>query len=102
MRKIYTKKNICIYERKTAGEYIVHNTNKEWNNGHTHIRTYKQALYLSDCILASKLPHNVNKYFLISLIRLSNNDKYTAQLESKIQSLHNKSQYKNKPKGFKW
>ncbi|MEG1457598.1 MAG: hypothetical protein RSC57_03280 [Bacilli bacterium] len=78
---------------------MVINTDKEFKVGHTHIKTYNQALYLIDCIIKKKIPNKTNKYFLISLRRLAVDLKYIDRLDSKIENYGNKQQYYNANKG---
>lgn len=91
---------VILYSSKEE-RYIVYNTNKEWGNGHTHIKTLKQAEYLCDCIKKTKVPNNVNKYFIISLIRLSNDKKYLGKLESKLHSFSGSKGYRNTPQNVR-
>lgn len=91
---------VILYSSKEE-RYIVYNTNKEWNKGHTHIKTLKQAEYLCDCIRKNKVPTNVNKYFIISLLRLSNDEKYSNKLESKLHSFQGSKGYRNTPQNVR-
>ena len=91
---------VILYSSKEE-RYIVYNTNKEWSKGHTHIKTFKQAEYLCDCIRKSKVPNNVNKYFIISLIRLSNVKKYSNKLECKLHSFQGSKGYRNTPQNVR-
>ena len=101
MQKVYAKKHMIIFQRAESGEYVVYNTNKPWEDGHTHIHTLKQAKYLVDCILNNKIPQKVNSYFLVSLIRLSNDKKYTQQVEYRLENMQKRKLYYNTPKGFR-
>lgn len=91
---------VILYSSKEE-RYIVYNTNKEWNKGHTHIKTLKQAEYLCDCIRKNKVPSNVNKYFIISLLRLSNDKKYSNKLERKLHSFQGSKGYRNTPQNVR-
>ena len=67
MKKVFAKKYMVVFQREEHDEFVVYNTKKEWEEGHTHIHSYKQAMYLVDCIINNKIPKKVNKYFLVSL-----------------------------------
>lgn len=97
MKKLYAKKYLIIYHRPQQQEYIVQNTNKIWEEGHTHIKTYKQAKYLVDCELNKKVPMKVNKYFLISLQRITKDTKYYNTLQRRIDNNYNNCNYHNRP-----
>ena len=63
------------------GEYIIHNTKKEFQNGHTHIREFGTAKYLVNLALHRSLPNRRLKYFIESLIRISNDADYIDKLK---------------------
>lgn len=100
MKKVFSKKYMHVFERPEQEEFVVYNSKKEWDTGHTHIHTYKQALYLVDCILNNKIPKKTNKYFLISLQRLSNSKKYKEQIQHRLDGDY-KDTYYNTPKHYR-
>ena len=103
MKKVFTKKHMVVLEATNNGatNYIVINTKKQFEEGHTHIRTYEQALYLVDCILKNKIPKKCNKYFLESLIRLATNKKYIEQVQARLNGDKQFNSYHNTPKKFR-
>ena len=98
MQKVYTKKYMYIFKNEYKEEYVVYNSKKQWEDGHTHIHTYKQALYLVNCILNNKIPKKTNKYFLVSLLRLAKDKKYKEQLQQILDGKEAKQAYVNTPK----
>lgn len=94
-------KPLVILYSKKEDKYIVYNTNKEFSKGHTHIKTLKQAEYLCDCVRKGKVPNKVNKYFIISLIRISTDKTYIAKLESKLNSFNGAKGYRNTPSNIR-
>nr|DAZ11305.1 MAG TPA: hypothetical protein [Caudoviricetes sp.] len=58
-------------------------------------------MYLVDCILNNKIPKKVNKYFLVSLVRLSNSKKYREQIQRRIDGEVELEHYHNTPKHFR-
>lgn len=100
MRKIYAKEEFIILYSDERKNYTVYNTKKEWNEGHTHMNGYKQAVYLIDCELKRKVPEKVNKYFLVSLTRITRDKKYRERIQRKIDNIQAKQKYYNTPKGF--
>lgn len=89
MVRIYKKANFTIYSDYN-GSCIIHNTNKEFSQGHTHIREFSTAKYLINLALHKSLPNRNLKYFIESLIRISTDDKYIDKLmnlsKSKLQT----------------
>lgn len=70
-----------IYSDK-KGNYIVHNTKKEFSKGHTHINNFNTAKYLATLALKNKIPSRLGRYQLISLIRISNSKTYKIKLRN--------------------
>lgn len=79
MVRVYKKAYFNVYSDYN-GEYIIHNTKKEFQNGHTHIREFGTAKYLVDLALHRSLPNRRLKYFIESLIRISNDADYIDKL----------------------
>jgi len=63
MNVIYRKKNYNIY--KVGNGYIVHNTNKPFKTGHTHISNYNTAKTILNLSFHRSIPHHLNKYLLL-------------------------------------
>ena len=63
MKKVFAKKYMVVFQREEHDEFVVYNTKKEWEDGHTHIHSYKQAMYLVDCILNNKIPKKVRRWY---------------------------------------
>lgn len=74
MNLIYSKNEFNIYKSNDDG-YIVHNTKKKFADGHSHIRTFNQSIYL-----------------LTSLIRISNDEIYQEKIQGLIDSKKNRGQ----------
>lgn len=76
---VYRNREFIILKKKKG--FIIVNTNKEFKNGHTHIKVYNIAKTLINLAKKSKLPKTKNKYILESLIRISNDKNYIKSLE---------------------
>lgn len=76
---LYKKKNFKIYGFDNA--FIIHNTNKEFQEGHTHINNYHTAKWLIDLCIHETIPNRKMDYFIESLIRISNSQSYIRKLE---------------------
>ena len=94
MVRIFKLKKINIYS-DSDNHYIVHNTNKPFEDGHTHINNFNTAKYLAYLIAYKRMPKNnhLSFYLIDSLIRLSDDNKYI----NKLKDLKNK-EIKNKEK----
>ncbi len=82
MDKILQKKGFYIL--KAGNCYIVVNSNKEFENGHTHLRSYKSAVACIDFVLKGKIPKRCDFYYLTSLIRVSDDLNYIEKIEELI------------------
>lgn len=78
-RIIYRKYQFIIFRAGDA--YIVYNANKEFKEGHTHLKDIKSAIDAINFVHRSKIPKRCNDYYLRSLIRISENNTYIRKLE---------------------
>ncbi len=103
MLLVYKKKNFKIFAADKG--YIIHNTKKPFQDGHTHINNYNTAKYLVDLSIHESMPHHLYIYFLVSLRRLSNSNSYSQKLDNliviKTEKKTDDIKYYNKPKHFK-
>jgi hypothetical protein len=80
MVRVYKIKNFDIYSNKN-GAFIVYNTNKSFEKGHTHINNYHTAKYIANLAVHQSLPKkNISKYLIQSLIRISSDKNYIKKL----------------------
>lgn len=86
--QIYAKKNFIIIDMDEG--YIVVNKDKEFKQGHTHITNFKTAKYLIDMVLYSRIPYHLPVYLLVSLQRLSTDEKYKEKIEGLIMNKKDK------------
>lgn len=90
-------KFVDIYaENQTAKHrneiYVIYNTKKKFNVGHTHVKNYKTAEYLAKLIVSNQLPKNCHStYLLESLIRLETNPDHIKILQGWVKK--NKKHY---------
>lgn len=82
MVRVYKRREFYIYAQDG---YIVHNTKKEFQHGHTHINNFNTAKYLIKMSIQKLIPYHASSYLLESLIRLSNDPRYTEELK-KVQA----------------
>ena len=80
MVRVYKKAYFNVYSEYN-GEYIIHNTKKDFQDGHTHIREFGTARYLVDLALHKSVPNRHLNYFIESLIRISTDSDYINELK---------------------
>lgn len=93
--KIYERKSYIII--KVNNGFIVYNTNKVFDNGHTHLHNYNMCKTLIDCSINKKFPKTRNHYLLESLIRISDDEVFC----TKVRELIDTRNQKGKEKYFK-
>ena len=79
---LYKKREFRIYGNHN--EYIIHNSKKEFSEGHTHVNNYKTAKWLIDLAIHKSIPNRKKRYFLESLIRISTDNTYRNSLKREI------------------
>ena len=85
-KKIYEREGYIIlkvYGGNKVG-FIVYNTKKEWEEGHTHLNSFDMAKTIISNVINNKKPKTNNLYLLRSHIRISDNSKYTKYIEELI------------------
>lgn len=81
MVRVNKVKYINIYSDRN-GSYIVHNTKKPFNDGHTHINNYNTAIYISQLVVYKRTPKNnhLSKYLYQSILRVTDDKKYAEKI----------------------
>ena len=77
MVRVTKMKYINIYSNMN-NDYIVHNTRKEFSNGHTHITNFNTAKYVAYLALYKRMPKNnhLSLYLIDSVIRISDDNTF--------------------------
>ena len=76
---IYNKKGYYIV--RVSNGYIAVNGNKVFEQGHTHLRSYKSSICAVEYAMKQKMPKTgADIYFLTSLQRLSDDQEYIDKL----------------------
>lgn len=79
--RVYKVKHINVYS-DYDGHYIVHNTKKEFSEGHTHVNNYNTAKYLAYLTAYERKPKgHISDYLLQSLYRLAKTKSHIAKLD---------------------
>lgn len=86
--KIYEKKEFMIFQVKEG--YVVYNTRKSFQEGHTHLKHFEAAKTAIDLVLNKKIPRSTHGYYLTSLIRLSEDDWYINKIYELIETREQK------------
>lgn len=99
-KKIYEREGYIIlkvYGGNKVG-FIIYNTKKEWEEGHTHLNSFDMAKTIISNVIKNKKPKTNNLYLLRSHIRISDNSKYTRYIEELINTKRSKSnnKYRNR------
>ena len=76
--QIYQSPDFKIY--KAGDGYIVHNTHKNFKEGHTHVKSYDICMVMIKLIKRRQIPKSRSKRFIESLIRISSDKKYTSMI----------------------
>ena len=84
MNIIYSKKHFNLY-KVGRNSFIIHNINKEFKYGHTHINNYNTAKFLINLALYKTVPDkNMSKYLYQSLIRISSDQTYINKIRKRM------------------
>ncbi|MEG1311939.1 MAG: hypothetical protein RSD47_08040 [Romboutsia sp.] len=86
--KIYERKEFMIFQVKDG--YIVYNTRKVFEEGHTHLKHFESAKTAIDLVINKKVPKSTDVYYLSSLIRISEDNQYISKINELIESREQK------------
>ena len=95
--KIYERDGYIILRVKRG--YIVYNTRKRFENGHTHIQSFEMAKTIIDNNIRKKRPKTNSIYLIESHIRVTNDSKYKKMLQELLASKEDRTKdnkYHNK------
>ena len=86
-KRVYENRGYIILKVKSKGRtgYIIHNTSKPFEEGHSHLKSFEMAKVIINNVIYKKKPKTSNIYLLESHIRLSNNDKYVSYIKHLIE-----------------
>lgn len=76
--QIYSRRDFIIFKSGTG--FVVYNKSKKFEEGHTHLKNFNAAKKAVNYVIIKKIPKKASFYYLESLIRLSNNQKYVKQV----------------------
>lgn len=95
-KRVYSRKEYIILAVKKG--YVVYNTSKEFEMGHSHIYGFDVAKTVIDNCIRKKMPKTRNLYLLSSHVRISNDDKYIRLVEEliEVKKSKDKLKYRNK------
>ena len=92
--KIYERREYIILRVKKG--YVVYNTKKRFESGHTHLQSFEMSKTLIDNCIRKKRPKTNSLYLLESHIRVTNDSKYKQVLEEILDAKRERSQKDNK------
>lgn len=87
--KIYERKEYIILRVKKG--YIVYNTKKTFENGHTHLQSFEMSKTIIDNSIRKKRPKTNNTYLIESHIRITKDSKYKQLLEELLEAKKDKT-----------
>ena len=82
---MYQRKSYVIYQAKNG--YIVHNLNKTFEMGHTHIKSFYKAKSLVDLAIRKKLPNTPRIWEIECLLRIVNDNTYKNKLRNLLEEI---------------
>lgn len=84
MVTLYRKRNFVICGKvegeRLKSEYLIINTKKPFEHGHSHINDYHLAKHIVDLAIGYRIPNKNKKFIIESLIRLSSDKSYINRL----------------------
>lgn len=83
---------IVIYQHRN-GHFILHNTKKSFNKGHTHLKSRQRSYEVAENVIKKHFPLHWSNYFIESMIRLTTDEKFIERLEHLRETRKGKDKY---------
>lgn len=77
-------------KKRNGYNYILYNTKKPWEDGHTHLHSRKNCIDSIRFIHQQRVPTTHNKRYIESLIRVTEPGAYQDQLIKKLREINSK------------
>jgi len=90
---IYEKENFVIFRAKRG--FVLYNTKKDYDQGHTHLKTFITAKKILNNVINKKVPRTNDKYIIQSHIRVSKQRKYKRRLFYQLEKKCDRQRYYN-------
>ena len=101
INQIYKREQFKIYQTKDKNEYVLQNY-KMSDFAHTHVKNMSACKMLIELSLEKRIPYDLPPYFIISLIRINDDEEYVRKLNELLISKNNrKNMYYNVNKGLR-
>ena len=96
--KVYEKAQYMIIS--VSNGFIVYNTNKPFEDGHTHLHSFSMAKTIIDNCIKKRKPRTNNIYLLTSHIRVTDDEEYAKFIRELIHAKKSKQKqtYRNRSK----
>lgn len=89
-------KDNCFSVYKASDGFILCNSEIE-GFAHTHLNNKSTAEYLIRLSKKKKIPRDISRYLLISLIRINSDNVYLQKLNDLLENRKKKGVYRNRP-----
>lgn len=90
---VYKKDKYIIY--KSYDGYILHNSEITTSFAHTHLEREETARWLIELSEKKRLPYNLARYLVISLLRVNDDYDYCRKINDLLNNKRQKSRYVN-------
>ena len=92
--QVYSKNEYMII--KVSKGFVIINRTKKFEDGHTHLRSFKTAKFLIDLAIHKNMPHHLSPYLLTSLSRITADENYKQKVLALVESKDNRKKQRYK------
>lgn len=90
-RTVYSRGNFIVFESRDG--WVVYNVKKKFQEGHTHLHSFKSAKDLVGFSTECRVPMKADIYYLVSLQRVTTNKDYYNKLQERIEEVEKYGRY---------
>ena len=90
----YSRMGYIVFRSRSG--WIAYNTNKRFEEGHTHLQSYHSAKNAINFCIECRVPIKASEFYLVSLQRLTKHKPYYDALQKRIEEIRSKGRYCDK------
>lgn len=95
---VYKKGSYVVYKgNRNKDGFIIYNRNKPFKEGHTHLKSLSRCKEVVDNMISKNFPLSWSNFFIVSMLRLSDDKKFS----KKLKKLHRTRLQKGKKKSYR-
>lgn len=78
IKRVFNRREFIVF--KIGDNFLLVNTNKPFNSGHTHLKSFNSCISIIKLIEKKQLPKSKSRYFMESILRVCDDKIYCEKI----------------------